>query len=42
MHHNPVAPLRGQLVVDNDGSKNYDLHYDINVWLIMEQLKMKY
>ena len=29
MHHNPVDPLRGQLVVDNDGNKNYDFHYDI-------------
>ncbi len=29
MHHNPVDPLRGELVVDYDGNKNYDLHYDI-------------
>ena len=26
MHHNPVTPLRGQLVVDNDENKNYDFH----------------
>ena len=29
MHHNPITPLRGQLVVDNDENKNYDLHYYI-------------
>ena len=29
MHHNPVDPLRGELVVDNDGNKNYNFHYDI-------------
>ena len=29
MHHNPVDPLRGQLVVDNDGNKNHEFHHSI-------------
>ena len=29
MHHNPVTSHRGQLVVDNDGNKNYEFHHSI-------------
>ena len=29
MYHNPVDPLRGQLVVENDRNKNCALHQGV-------------